>query len=260
MGTRRTTRRSLLFTGAAAGGLLLAPRAAARRPLDGPGQDPILRPTPENILGPYYRSGAPRTSTLQSAPGLGGLPLRVEGTVKGTGGAGLPEVVLEVWHADPLGHYDPDGFLGRATVPVDREGRYAFTTCLPGHYSTGGAADSEESGRLERKPGSLPSPPVWEQGAVRPQHIHYRATAPAHRELVTQVYFETDPFFDGDPAANLMRDPFVMHRELVVPVQIHPRPAEHPRFTRRWSPNPRPSDPRLTYSLLARFDLVLGPE
>jgi hypothetical protein len=38
--------------------------------------------------------------------------------------------------------------------------------------------------------------------------------------LITQLYFATDPVFEGDPDRNLARDPLVQSRELVRPVVL----------------------------------------
>ncbi|MFI5120897.1 MAG: hypothetical protein ACHQM4_10805, partial [Thermoanaerobaculia bacterium] len=50
--------------------------------------------------------------------------------------------------------------------------------------------------------------------------IHYRVTAPGHKPLVTQLYFATDPAFDGDPERNFRKDPLIKSRELVRPVAL----------------------------------------
>ena len=39
------------------------------------------------------------------------------------------------------------------------------------------------------------------------QHVHYRITAPGHKPLITQLYFATDPVFEGDPDRNFGKDP-----------------------------------------------------
>ena len=52
------------------------------------------------------------------------------------------------------------------------------------------------------------------------QHIHYVVTAPGHKPLVTQLYFATDPVFDGDPDKNYGKDPLIISRELVRPVTL----------------------------------------
>jgi hypothetical protein len=51
-------------------------------------------------------------------------------------------------------------------------------------------------------------------------------TAPGHRPLVTQLYFATDPVFDGDPDRNFARDPLITSRELVRPVLLAGDPGD----------------------------------
>lgn len=106
-------------------------------------------------------------------------------------GEPLPGAVIELWHTDHLGHYDLDGYRYRARLPVDAQGRYSVDTVMPGHY-----------------PGRVC------------QHIHYLVTAPGHKPLITQLYFATDPVFEGDPNRNFTRDPLVESRELVRPVVL----------------------------------------
>ena len=97
-----------------------------------------------------------------------------------------------MWQANFFGAYDLEGYRYRANISPGQDGRYAIETILPGHYD------------------------------ARPaQHIHYLVTAPGHRALITQAYFATDPFFEGDPDRNYARNGVVEHRELVRPVTLH---------------------------------------
>jgi catechol 1,2-dioxygenase len=162
----------------------------------------ILKATPPNILGPYYRKGAPASARLHPADAKG-TPLAISGRVTDTDGKPLAGAVVDVWQADPSGSYDNDDaknpppanhFRYRAVVKSDKDGKYAFDTLMPGSYEIGG-------------------------GQVRPKHIHYMVTAAGHRQLITQLYFENDPFFEGDVAKNLRKDQFVKFRELVIPVK-----------------------------------------
>jgi protocatechuate 3,4-dioxygenase beta subunit len=57
------------------------------------------------------------------------------------------------------------------------------------------------------------------------QHIHYLITAPGHRPLVTQIYFATDPWFEGDPDKNYNKRSLVTNRELVRPVTLYEAPG-----------------------------------
>jgi protocatechuate 3,4-dioxygenase beta subunit len=52
------------------------------------------------------------------------------------------------------------------------------------------------------------------------QHIHYLVTAPGCKALTTQLYFGTDPVFQGDPARNFTKDPLIQSAELVRPVKM----------------------------------------
>jgi protocatechuate 3,4-dioxygenase beta subunit len=148
---------------------------------------PSHAPTPENTLGPFYKRGAPRKESLIE-PDDPGSPLLVTGRVRNTIGQALPLATIEVFHSNHQGEYDLEGFRYRGSIPVRESGEYRYETIIPGQY--GGRA----------------------------QHIHYVINAPGYRQLVTQLYFETDPKFEGNPDKNYTRDNLVGHRELIRPV------------------------------------------
>jgi protocatechuate 3,4-dioxygenase beta subunit len=148
------------------------------------------KPTQWNEIGPFYKRLAPNNKQLR-APDDSGLPVTVRGTVFDTRGDSLAGAVIEIWHADHFGHYDLDGYRFRASLSSDPAGNYTFDSVMPGHYP-----------------------------ARVCQHIHYLVTAPGHKPLITQLYFATDPVFEGDPDRNYSRDPLVMSRELVRPVTL----------------------------------------
>jgi protocatechuate 3,4-dioxygenase beta subunit len=148
------------------------------------------KPTPAEVLGPFYRKGAPDQKLLR-AKGDAGFPLQVSGRVTDTKGRLVESAKVSLWHADHHGVYDVDGYKYRTTIAPDSKGVYAVDTVMPGHY--------------EDRPA---------------QHIHYLITAPGHKPLVTQVYFATDPFFDGDPARNWNKRKIVHNRELILPVRL----------------------------------------
>jgi hypothetical protein len=50
--------------------------------------------------------------------------------------------------------------------------------------------------------------------------------APGHKPLVTQLYFATDPAFEGDPQRNYARDPLLQTPELIRPVVLTGEPNE----------------------------------
>lgn len=150
----------------------------------------LRKATPANELGPFYKKRAPETAMLRAA-GDPGMPLSVSGQILDTRGEKLPNVVVEVWQTDHLGHYDLDGYRYRAKLPADSSSNYKFESVMPGHYPDRVC-----------------------------QHIHYLVTAPGHKPLVTQLYFATDPVFEGDPDKNFNRDPLIHSRELVRPVML----------------------------------------
>jgi protocatechuate 3,4-dioxygenase beta subunit len=153
-------------------------------------------PTPSNALGPFYRRGAPDKHDLRGTSDPG-LPLIVAGTVFDTRGEERPDATIEVWQADHLGHYDIEGYRYRAAIAADGKGAYEFTSVMPGHYPDRVA-----------------------------QHVHYMVKAPGCKPLVTQLYFATDPVFEGDPDRTFNKDPLVESRELVRPVLLTGDPKD----------------------------------
>lgn len=147
-------------------------------------------PTPPNQLGPFYKKRAPEEAMMRAA-GDPGMPLSVSGQILDTSGEKLPNALVEVWQTDHFGRYDLDGYRYRAKLPAGSSGNYTFESIMPGHYPDRVC-----------------------------QHIHYLVTAPGHKPLVTQLYFATDPVFEGDPGKNFIRDPLIQSRELVRPVML----------------------------------------
>ncbi len=154
----------------------------------------VRKPTPWNELGLFYKKGAPQAASLR-APGDPGMPLSVSGQVFDIHGEIVPGAKLEVWQTDHLGHYDLDGYRYRATLISDSSGKYSYESVIPGHYPDRVC-----------------------------QHIHYLVRAPGHKPITTQLYFATDPVFEGDPDRNYSRDPVLRSRELVRPVVLRGDP------------------------------------
>jgi protocatechuate 3,4-dioxygenase beta subunit len=144
-------------------------------------------PTPSATAGPFYKQGAPFRNLLREQSHKG-IPLIVSGKVTDVGGKAIKDAVVEIWHTDPSGDYDMDGYLYRASIRASSDGQYAFETFLPGNY--GGRA----------------------------QHIHYKISTPSNRSLITQLYFDSDPFFQGNPENTFERDPIISDVSLVRPV------------------------------------------
>jgi protocatechuate 3,4-dioxygenase beta subunit len=184
------TRREVLQKSLALGSLVVLSSHATSVMLHALEQNEQRKPTPRNELGPFYKRLAPNTAHLRAA-GDPGMPLAVGGLIYNTRGEKLPGAVVEVWQTDHIGHYDLEGYRYRAKLVADSAASYNFDSVVPGHYPDRVC-----------------------------QHIHYLVTAPGHKPLVTQLYFATDPVFEGDPDKNFTRDPLIHSRELVRPVTL----------------------------------------
>ena len=191
------TRRELLERCVAFGGLtLVTPLPLSALAAEWDEAEKKRPPTPFCELGPFYKREAPNTSTLRK-PGDSGMPLTLAGVVYSTRGEIIPDAKLEIWQTDNDGHYDIEGYHYRALLMPGQKGSYSVDSVMPGHYP---------------------------QRVC--QHVHYLVTAPGHKPLITQLYFATDPVFDGNPDKNYTRDPLISSRELVRPVVIKGDPKQ----------------------------------
>jgi protocatechuate 3,4-dioxygenase beta subunit len=127
--------------------------------------------TADNIEGPFYKPGAPHRAVLAKASDAGER-LVLGGTVRTTSCEPLANATLDVWHADARGGYDNDGWGMRGRMTTDKLGRWQLRSVVPGRYMNG--------------------------RRYRPTHVHVKLRAAGHRELTTQLYFEGDPYNEGD--------------------------------------------------------------
>ena len=133
--------------------------------------------TTTDILGPFYRPGAPMSSNL-IPPGSTGEVMHLYGTIFKEGGrTPLANALIESWQCDEHEHYDnaSDDYLYRGAQRTGKDGKYAFKTIVPVPYG-------DEDG--------------W-----RPAHIHLRISSNQQQDLITQLYFKGDPHIEKDPAA-----------------------------------------------------------
>ena len=179
-------RRDLLKMSAVIAGLGAA--TASRDARANPAQ---LQRTPAQILGPFYPlKELPQTADLTRIPGRSGRAegqvLNVVGQVLNLAGEPVRNAKVEVWQANARGRYthpsdttpaplDPN-FDGAALLVTDGEGRYRLKTIKPGAYPVG-------------------------PNLMRPAHIHFQVSGKQDR-LVTQMYFEGDPYNRTDSSLN----------------------------------------------------------
>ncbi|HMU47300.1 MAG TPA: hypothetical protein PKC72_13090 [Chitinophagaceae bacterium] len=145
-------------------------------------------PTTTDILGPFYRPGAPYKTDLVQ-PGTKGQLLHFSGTVFAKDGkTPLKDSLVEIWHCNENGVYDntSDDYVYRASFKTGSDGKYHFKTILPVPYAVGG-------------------------DVIRPAHIHMRISGNTMQDLVTQIYFKGDKYIAKDESAG---DPRSIHRIL----------------------------------------------
>jgi protocatechuate 3,4-dioxygenase beta subunit len=171
-----------------------------------------LQRTPGQILGPFYPLGElSQNADLTSVPGRPGRAegqvLNVLGRVLSLSGEPVRDAKVEVWQANAYGRYshpsdtnpaplDPN-FEGAAVLTTDSEGRYRFKTIKPAAYPAG-------------------------PNLTRPAHIHFQVSGRQDR-LVTQMYFENDPYNQTDPFLNSAG-----RKELLITKLLAPSPEFEP--------------------------------
>lgn len=158
--------------------------------------------TASNVLGPFYRAGAPWIDNPGSIvdPSDGGEQLVLAGHVTDSVEAsGLEGAVLDIWQANAEGKYSNEdeslaqwNLRGRQRTGAD--GTYRITTVRPKHYTV---KDDGPVGRLLAALGRHP----W-----RPAHIHLKVSAEGYRPLVTQAYLADGLYVDDDAISGVKED------------------------------------------------------
>ena len=139
-------------------------------------------PTTTDILGPFYRPGAPLRTNL-ILPNSKGTPVVLRGTIfKEDGKTPINNALVEIWHCDENEIYDnaSDEYKYRGGQKTKRDGKYAFTSILPVPYK----ADPKD------------------ESSWRPAHIHLRVSVPNQQDLITQIYFKGGKYVETDKWAS----------------------------------------------------------
>ena len=120
------TRRDLLERCAVFGTLVAVPALDIRAISAFWEQAEARKPTPANVIGPFYKKRAPEARMLRMKTDAG-MPLAVSGRIIDTRGEAVRDATVEIWHADHGGHYDIAGYRFRAKLPLDAEGATSST-------------------------------------------------------------------------------------------------------------------------------------
>jgi catechol 1,2-dioxygenase len=150
-------------------------------------------PTTANLLGPFWREGAPplrNGDSIVRSP-TPGATVFVEATVRDRDGHPIAGADVDVWQASPEGWYenqDPaqaDMNL-RGRFVSDADGHVAFRTVKPAGYPI---PVSGPVGALLRAQG---------RHNLRPAHIHFMIRAAGFKTQYAQVYSDDDPNLEND--------------------------------------------------------------
>jgi protocatechuate 3,4-dioxygenase, beta subunit len=162
--------------------------------------------TPDQILGPFYPiRPLVQNADLTRVPGRPGRAegqvLNVMGRVVNLKGEPVRNAKVEVWQANAHGRYthpsDPNpapldsNFEGSAILTTDLDGRYRFKTIKPAAYPAG-------------------------PNTIRPAHVHFQVSGQQDR-LVTQMYFEGDPYNNTDRFLQSVGRPELLITKLLPP-------------------------------------------
>ena len=152
------------------------------------GQQPLVRPTNGQILGPFYPVRHPTDDDADLTIIAGrdtravGKIFYLSGRVTNVRGEPIVDAELDIWQANAAGRYDHPADPNPEPVDPNFQGFARIRTGPDGSY------------RIKTvKPGAYPATSDW----MRPPHIHFDVKGRASR-LVTQMYFEGEALNDKD--------------------------------------------------------------
>ena len=134
--------------------------------------------------GPFYTSNAPTIQNNQLADiNEAGVRIIISGQVYNLECSEvIPNTEIDIWHANDAGEYDNIGYNLRGKITTNSQGFYVFESVKPGLYLNG--------------------------STFRPSHIHFKITPPGFSTLITQLYFQGDPYIPTDAAASITSGSF----------------------------------------------------
>lgn len=184
--TRRKALKMALGMGGAAATMGLAGKAVAQM---------CSGATPPQTPGPFFpdRTREDENWDLTQVKGrpepAKGDVVYIVGKVTDQNCKPVSDVYIKIWQASANGRYlhngdrnntNPldDNFQYWGETLTDADGNYMFKTIIPGDYAAGTRADGSQ----------------W----IRPPHVHCLISKVGYEQLVTQLYFEGNPYNEDD--------------------------------------------------------------
>jgi hydroxyquinol 1,2-dioxygenase len=151
------------------------------------------RPTTANLLGPFWRAGAPiltNGASLLRGPTRGD-PIFVTTWVRDIDGGAVAGACVDVWHSSAEGFYenqDPEqaDLNLRGTFETNAEGKIWFRSIKPRGYPIPVDGPVGDLLRAQRRHN------------LRPAHIHFLISKRGYKTQFSQVYSSDDPNLDTD--------------------------------------------------------------
>ncbi len=181
------------------------------------------RETSANLLGPFWRSGAPRMRNGESivrSP-TPGPPMFFRGRILDPSGRPVAGARIDVWHASPAGLYenqDPTQaeWNLRGTFESDDNGEFSYRSVKPAGYPVpmGGPT------------GALLT--VQKRHPFRPAHLHSLIYKPGFKTMTSQIYSADDPQLETDAQFGVTRPLIGQY------VRHEGEPAPHPDVQGEW--------------------------
>lgn len=149
--------------------------------------------TPSQTIGPFYWGTLVNTCHAEVAPpGTAGERVELAISLHDSGGAIVPDGLIEIWQANSHGRYNhPDD---RRNLPLD-----------PGFEGFGRAStDVNGVARFGTvRPGRVP----WPAGGLQAPHVNVSVFARGVlNRLATRLYFDGDPALAEDPVLRMVAD------------------------------------------------------